>query len=150
LSGAIEVNHLAFRYSADTPLVLRDVSFSIRPGEFVAFVGASGSGKSTLLRLLLGFEKPLSGAIYFDGQDISGLDIQEVRNQMGVVLQNGKLLPGDIFTNIVGSSPLTVDHAWEAARMAGMEQDIKDLPMGMYTVVAEGGRGFPAVSGSAS
>ena len=142
LSGSIEVNHLAFRYSADTPLVLRDVSFSIRAGEFVAFVGASGSGKSTLLRLLLGFEKPLSGAIYFDGQDIAGLDIQEVRTQMGVVLQNGKLLPGDILTNIVGSSPLTVDHAWEAARMAGMEQDIKELPMGMYTVVAEGGRGL--------
>ena len=142
LSGAIEVNHVAFRYSADTPLVLRDVSFSIRPGEFVAFVGASGSGKSTLLRLLLGFEKPLSGAIYFDGQDIAGLDIQEVRTQMGVVLQNGKLLPGDILTNIIGSNPLTVDHAWEAARMAGMEQDIKDLPMGMYTVVAEGGRGL--------
>ena len=142
LSGAIEVNHVAFRYSADTPLVLRDVSFSIRAGEFVAFVGASGSGKSTLLRLLLGFEKPLSGAIYFDGQDIAGLDIREVRTQMGVVLQNGKLLPGDILTNIIGSSPLTVDHAWEAARMAGMEQDIKDLPMGMYTVVAEGGRGL--------
>jgi NHLM bacteriocin system ABC transporter ATP-binding protein len=142
LSGAIEVNHVAFRYSADTPLVLRDVSFSIRAGEFVAFVGASGSGKSTLLRLLLGFEKPLSGAIYFDGQDLSGLDIQEVRTQMGVVLQNGKLLPGDILTNIIGSNPLTVDHAWEAARMAGMEQDIKDLPMGMYTVVAEGGRGL--------
>ncbi len=142
LSGAIEVNHVAFRYSPDTPLVLRDVSFSIRAGEFVAFVGASGSGKSTLLRLLLGFEKPLSGAIYFDGQDIAGLDIQEVRTQMGVVLQNGKLLPGDILTNIIGSSPLTVDHAWEAARMAGMEQDIKDLPMGMYTVVAEGGRGL--------
>jgi NHLM bacteriocin system ABC transporter ATP-binding protein len=142
LSGAIEVNHLAFRYSPETPLVLRDVSFSIRAGEFVAFVGASGSGKSTLLRLLLGFEKPLSGAIYFDGQDIGGLDIQEVRAQMGVVLQNGKLLPGDILTNIIGSRPLTVDHAWEAARMAGIEQDIKDLPMGMYTVVAEGGRGL--------
>ena len=108
----------------------------------MAFVGASGSGKSTLLRLLLGFEKPLSGAIYFDGQDIAGLDIQEVRAQMGVVLQNGKLLPGDILTNIIGSSPLTVDHAWEAARMAGIEQDIKDLPMGMYTVVAEGGKGL--------
>ena len=142
LTGAIEANHLAFRYSADTPLVLRDISFSIRAGEFVAFVGASGSGKSTLLRLLLGFEKPMSGAIYFDGQDIAGLDIQEVRLQMGVVLQNGKLLPGDILTNIIGSSPLTVDHAWEAARMAGMEEDIKALPMGMYTVVAEGGRGL--------
>jgi ATP-binding cassette subfamily C protein len=142
LTGSIEVNHLAFRYSADTPPILRDVSFSIRPGEFVAFVGASGSGKSTLLRLLLGFERPMSGAIYFDGQDLAGLDIQEVRLQMGIVLQNGKLLPGDILTNIIGSAPLTVDDAWEAVRMAGLEADIKALPMGMYTMVSEGGKGL--------
>jgi len=142
LSGSIEVNHLAFRYSVDTPPVLRDVSFAIRPGEFVAFVGASGSGKSTLLRLLLGFERPMSGAIYYDGQDLAGLDIQEVRLQMGIVLQNGKLLPGDILTNIIGSAPLTVDDAWEAVRMAGLEEDIKALPMGMYTMVSEGGKGL--------
>jgi ATP-binding cassette subfamily C protein len=142
LSGSVEVNHLAFRYSVDTPLVLRDVSFAIRPGEFVAFVGASGSGKSTLLRLLLGFERPISGAIYYDGQDLAGLDIQEVRLQMGIVLQNGKLMPGDILTNIIGSAPLTVDDAWEAVRMAGLEEDIKALPMGMYTMVSEGGKGL--------
>jgi len=142
LTGGIEVNHLAFRYSNDTPIILRDVSFSIRPGEFVALVGASGTGKSTLLRLLLGFERPLSGAIYYDGQDLAGLDLQEVRLQMGIVLQNGKLLPGDILTNIVGSAPLTVDDAWAAARMAGLEDDIKALPMGMYTMVSEGGKGL--------
>jgi NHLM bacteriocin system ABC transporter ATP-binding protein len=145
LSGSIEVNHLAFRYadlSNTAPLVLRDVSFSIRPGEFVALVGASGAGKSTLLRLLLGFERPLSGAIYYDGQDLAGLDLQEVRLQMGIVLQNGKLLPGDILTNIVGSAPVTVDDAWEAVRMAGLEDDIRALPMGMYTMVSEGGKGL--------
>jgi len=140
LRGGIEMNHASFRYGADSPLVLRDVSFSINPGEFVAFTGASGSGKSTLLRLLLGFEQPLSGAIYYDGQDFAGLDLQEVRRQMGVVLQSGKLLPGDILTNIIGTSPLTVDDAWEAARVAGIEEDIKTLPMGMYTMVAEGGK----------
>jgi ATP-binding cassette subfamily C protein len=142
LTGGIEVNHLAFRYSADTPPILRDVSFSIRPGEFVAFVGASGSGKSTLLRVLLGFEQPLSGAVYYDGQDLAGLDMREVRLQMGVVLQNGKLLPGDVLTNIVGSAPLSVDDAWEAVRMAGLEPDIKAMPMGMYTVISEGGKGL--------
>ena len=142
LTGGIEVNHLAFRYSNDTPLILRDVSFSIQPGEFIALVGASGAGKSTLLRLLLGFEKPLSGAIYYDGQDLAGLDVQEVRLQMGIVLQSGKLLPGDILTNIIGAAPLTVDDAWEAARMAGLEDDIKALPMGMYTMVSEGGKGL--------
>ena len=145
LTGTIEVNHLAFRYSNSsnvTPLVLRDVSFSIRPGEFIALVGESGAGKSTMLRLLMGFERPLSGAIYYDGQDLAGIDIQEVRLQMGIVLQNGKLLPGDILTNIIGSAPLTVDDAWEAVRLAGLEDDIKALPMGMYTMVSEGGKGL--------
>jgi ATP-binding cassette subfamily C protein len=142
LRGNIEVNHLAFRYREDTPLVLRDLSLSIAAGEFVAFVGASGCGKSTLFRLLLGFEKPESGAIYYDGQDMAGLDIQAVRQQMGVVLQNGKLLSGDIFTNIVGSAPLTVEDAWEAARLSGLDQDISAMPMGMHTVVSEGGGGL--------
>jgi NHLM bacteriocin system ABC transporter ATP-binding protein len=142
LTGAIEVNHLAFRYREDTPLVLRDVSMSIAPGQFVAFVGSSGCGKSTLFRLLLGFEKPDSGSIYYDGQDLQSVDIQSVRRQIGVVLQNGRLLSGDIFTNIVGSAPLTVDDAWEAARMSGLDQDIRVMPMGMHTVIAEGGGGL--------
>jgi ABC-type bacteriocin/lantibiotic exporter with double-glycine peptidase domain len=94
----------------------------------VAFVGASGSGKSTLLRMLLGFEQPTFGAVYYDGQDLAGLDIRAVRRQLGVVLQNSKLMPGDIFSNIVGSLPLSLDDAWEAARLAGLEQDIRALP----------------------
>lgn len=138
LSGAIDINHVTFRYAADGPTILNDISISINPGEFVAFVGPSGSGKSTLFRLLLGFEQPESGGVYYDGQDLSGLDVAAVRRQLGVVLQNGKLMPGDIFTNIVGSSPLTPDDAWEAARMAGFEDDIKSMPMGMHTVIAEG------------
>ncbi len=138
LSGDIDINHVGFRYLADGPLILDDISIRIEPGEFVAFVGPSGSGKSTLFRLLLGFERPQAGAIYYDGQDLAGLDIGAVRRQLGVVLQNGRLMPGDIFTNIVGSSPYTLDDAWEAARMAGFEDDIKSMPMGMHTVIAEG------------
>ncbi len=142
LSGEIEVSHLSFRYESDGPLVLDDLSFHVNPGEFIAIVGPSGSGKSTLLRLLLGFEEPESGSIYYDGQDLANLDIQALRQQFGVVLQNGKLLPGDIFTNIVGSSLLTIEDAWEAARMAGIEKDIKQMPMGMHTVISEGGGGI--------
>jgi ATP-binding cassette subfamily C protein len=138
LSGSIDINHITFRYTADGPAILNDISISINPGEFIAFVGPSGSGKSTLFRLLLGFEHAESGAIYYDGQDLSGLDVAAVRRQLGVVLQNGKLMPGDIFTNIVGSSPLTLDDAWQAARMAGLEEDINSMPMGMHTVIAEG------------
>jgi ABC-type bacteriocin/lantibiotic exporter with double-glycine peptidase domain len=139
LNGAIEVSHLTFRYQADAPLVLRDVSFAVRPGEFVAIVGPSGSGKSSLFRLLLGFEKPESGAIYCDAQDLSGLDVQAVRQQMGVVIQNARVASGSIFENIIGSSPLSVDDAWDAARGAGLAEDINQMPMGMYTIVSEGG-----------
>ncbi|EGY00388.1 ABC-type bacteriocin/lantibiotic exporter [Nitrospirillum viridazoti Y2] len=139
-TGAIDISHVSFRYSADGPLILDDVSISIRPGEFVAIVGASGSGKSTLFRLLLGFERPQGGAIYYDGQDLAGLDLGAVRRQLGVVLQNGKLIPGPLSSNIIGASTrLTVDDAWEAARLAGLDQDIRAMPMGMHTVIAEGG-----------
>ena len=140
LTGDIEVQHAAFRYSAERPLVLRDLSLRIKPGEFVALVGPSGSGKSTLLRLLLGFEHLDSGAIYFDGQDLDGpRRATSLRRQIGVVLQNGRLMSGDIFTNIVGSSTATLDEAWEAARMAGFAEDIEAMPMGMHTVISEGG-----------
>jgi NHLM bacteriocin system ABC transporter ATP-binding protein len=143
LSGEVEVYHLSFRYTAEGPLILKDVSLLIRPGEFVALVGGSGSGKSTLLRLLLGFEKPESGAILYDSQELSSLDLREVRRQIGVVLQSSKLMPTDIYRNIIGShTTLTLNDAWEAARMAGLDRDIKNMPMGMNTVVSEGGGTF--------
>jgi ATP-binding cassette subfamily C protein len=139
LSGAIEMSNIVFRYDQDSPLVLRGLTLSVQAGEFVAIIGQSGCGKSTVLRLLLGFEKPESGSIYFDGQDLSGLDVQGVRQQSGVVLQSGRLVAGTILTNIIGSASLTGEDAWEAARMAGMDADIKAMPMGLHTVVSEGG-----------
>ena len=139
LQGNIEISHVHFRYHPDTPLVLRDVSLSVKPGEFVAIVGPSGSGKSSLFRLLLGFEKPEAGAIYYDAQDLAGLDVQVVRQQVGAVIQNARLASGSILENILGSAPLTVDDAWEAARLAGLAQDISEMPMGMHTIVSEGG-----------
>ena len=142
LTGEIEVSHLTFRYAKDGPPILRDVSLHIRPGEFVALVGGSGSGKSTLLRLLLGFEKPEAGAILYDNQDLNSLDLREVRQQVGVVLQSSKLMPTDIYRNIIGSHQLSLNDAWEAARMSGLDRDIKNMPMGMNTVVSEGGGTF--------
>lgn len=139
LRGNIEVSHINFRYGEDTPLVLKDVSIKVEPGEFVALVGGSGSGKSTLLRLLLGFEKAESGSIYFDNKDLDSLDISSVRRQMGVVLQNGSIMQGSIYKNIVGSSLLTVDDAWDAAKMVGLDEDIRAMPMGMYTELPPGG-----------
>lgn len=140
LNGDIEISHLSFAYTPDGPPILKDVSLHIEAGEFVAIVGSSGSGKSTLLRLLLGFETPTSGAIYYDRQDLAGLDLGAVRRQLGVVLQNGQLLSGDIFANIIGSAAtLTIDDAWEAAAQAGIADDIRAMPMGMHTLVSDGG-----------
>ena len=138
LSGGIEVSHLSFAYGEDNKDVLHDISFQIAAGENVAIVGHSGCGKSTLVRLLLGFEKPRSGAIYYDGQSLAELSLPSVRSQMGVVLQNGQLMSGDIFTNIVGQAALTQDDAWEAAEAAGIADDIRAMPMGMNTVISEG------------
>lgn len=139
LVGGIEVSNLSFRYAPDMPEVIKGVSFDAKPGQFIAIVGPSGCGKSTLLRLLLGFEKPDTGGIYYDGQDISSVDITLLRQQLGVVLQNGRLMAGNIYENIVGSKSLTVKEAMLAAKMAGFDKDIKDMPMGIHTVVNEGG-----------
>lgn len=139
LAGVIEVSHVSFRYEADKPLVLKDVSFRVSAGQLVALIGPSGCGKSTLLRLLLGFEEPETGVVFYDGMDLKGLDTTSVRRQMGVVLQNSFPFRGDILSNIIGSKPLTIDDAWEAARLAGLDQDIKQMPMGMHTVITEAG-----------
>ncbi|MEM6319714.1 MAG: ATP-binding cassette domain-containing protein, partial [Bacteroidota bacterium] len=138
LKGEIEFNQIFFRYQEDLPLVLDNVSFTIKAGEMVAFVGPSGSGKSTVLRILLGFEKPVSGSVYYDGQEFLTLNKDLLRKQLGVVLQNGSLLPGSILKNIVGNANLNVADAWEAARMAGIEKDIQEMPMGIHTVISEG------------
>lgn len=138
LSGTLEVKNLTFSYREDTPNVLNDVSFRIAAGEHVAIVGKSGCGKSTLIRLLLGFEAPKSGAVYYDGQDLAELSLPSVRSQLGVVLQNGQLMTGDIFHNIIGTNDLTLDDAWTAAEAAGVADDIREMPMQMNTIVSEG------------
>lgn len=139
LTGRIAFSHVSFRYAPDSPHVLRDVSLTVNPGEFVALVGPSGSGKSSLFRLLLGFEEHESGTITLDGQDLRGLDLPAVRRQMGVVLQHGRLTAASIFENIANGALITQDEAWEAARNAGFADDVTAMPMGMHTVVSEGG-----------
>lgn len=143
LSGSIELNNVSFRYSENSPLIIDDLSLKVRPGEYLAIVGKTGCGKSTLMRLLLGFETPNSGAVYYDGKDINSVDIRSLRQKIGTVMQDGKLFSGDIFANIVICAPwLTLDDAWEAARMAGFDQDIHNMPMGMNTIISEGGGGI--------
>ena len=143
LGGNIELSHVSFRYTDTMPDVLDDLSIRIKSGEYVAIVGETGCGKSTLVRILLGFEKPRKGAVFFDGKDINSLDLRSLRRHIGVVMQNGKLLMGSIFENITISAPwLTMDEAWDAAETAGIAQDIREMPMGMQTMISEGQGGI--------
>ncbi len=142
LAGRLDMVHVYFRYENQNRDILSDINFSVAPGEHVALVGPSGAGKSTLLRLLLGFESPTQGAIYYDGQDLSTLNVSQIRRQIGVVMQNGSLFPGSILDNIIGSSLLTMEDAWAAAKSCGLDEDIKSMPMGMQTMIGENGGGL--------
>jgi ABC-type bacteriocin/lantibiotic exporter with double-glycine peptidase domain len=142
LSGKVEVSNVVFRYPGDVESVLSGVSFKVEPGEFVAIAGPSGSGKSTLMRLLLGLETPHAGAVLYDGSDMRGLDAQEVRRQIGAVSQRARLASGTIFENIRAATDAARDEVWEAARLAGIADELKALPMGLDTVVTDGGRNF--------
>ena len=139
VTGAIELTDVTFRYSEDGPAIVEDLSLSIHPGDYVAIVGRTGCGKSTLVRLLLGFEEPELGTICYDGRDLDTLDKRSLRRHIGVVLQTGRLVSGNIFQNITLSAPyLTMDEAWEAAELAGIADDIRAMPMGMFTRISEG------------
>lgn len=143
LSGNIEINNVSFRYNEEMPLVLNNITLKIRSGQYIALVGKTGCGKSTLMRLLLGFETPQRGAIYFDGQDIARIDLRSLRQNIGSVMQMGQLFSGNIFANIVVTAPwLSIDDAWQAAELAGIADDIRAMPMGMHTMISEGSGGI--------
>ena len=143
LTGGIEVSGVSFSYAEGSPEVLRNLSFKVRPGEYVALVGKSGCGKSTILRLLLGFEKPSRGTIFYGPHDVSKVDLRSLRSSIGVVMQDGRLFMGDLASNITIANPTaTLDDAWEAAELAGIADDIRKMPMGMQTLVTEGGGGI--------
>ncbi len=143
ISGNVEISNVSFRYTEDMPYVLDNLSLRVRAGQYLAIVGPTGCGKSTLVRLLLGFEKPEKGAVYYDGHDISTVDIGSLRRNIGCVIQNGKLFQGSIFSNIVVTAPwLGLKEAEEAAELAGMAEDISLMPMGMHTIISEGSGGI--------
>jgi len=143
ISGGIELNHVSFRYGAESPYILNDLSLAVKPGEYVAIVGRTGCGKSTLVRLLLGFEKPEKGTICYDGRDMAEVDLPSLRRQIGTVMQDAGLFQGSIFENIVITAPqLTLDDAWNAAEKAGIAEDIRAMPMGMHTMISEGQGGI--------
>ncbi|MBQ9384141.1 MAG: NHLP bacteriocin export ABC transporter permease/ATPase subunit [Ruminiclostridium sp.] len=143
LMGGIELNNVTFAYNPDMPNVLDGVSLKISPGQYVAICGKTGCGKSTLMRIMLGFEKPQRGGVFYDGKDLERIDLKSLRRKIGTVMQAGKLFTGDIYSNIVITNPrLTLDDAWEAAEMAGFADDIRSMPMGMFTLISEGQGGI--------
>ena len=143
LHGGIELSHISFRYDESMPYVIDDLSLKIKPGEYLAIVGSTGCGKSTLMRLLLGFETPQKGSIFFDKKDINKIDLESLRRKIGSVMQDGKLFLGDIYSNIVITAPqLTLDDAWEAAEVASIAEDIRNMPMDMHTFICEGQGGI--------
>lgn len=140
LQGGIELSHVCFRYDENGEKILKDISVNIHPGQYIGIVGRSGCGKSTLIRLLLGLEQPVKGTIYFDGMDMSRLDVRSVRKHIGTVTQDSQLFTGNIFYNIAITTPnLTKEEAWEALRAADFEDDVREMPMGLNTVISEGG-----------
>ena len=139
ITGSVSIEHVSFRYTEDGPYILDDLSLRIKQGEYVAVVGRTGCGKSTLIRLLLGFEKPETGAIYYNNNDLNDIDLPSLRKRIGTVMQDAGLFSGSIYENIVITAPqLTQEDAWEAAEAAGLAEDIRAMPMGMHTVISEG------------
>lgn len=143
LRGGIELSHVSFRYDESMNNVIDDLSLKIRAGEYLAIVGSTGCGKSTLLRLMLGFEKPQKGSIFYDRYDLNRVDLQSLRKKIGVVMQDSGLFQGDIYSNIVIAAPqLGMKEAWEAAEIASVAEDIRQMPMGMNTLISEGQGGI--------
>lgn len=138
LSGDIQIRGLGFRYDEQSPYIISNLDLHIKSGEFLAIVGKSGCGKSTLIRLLLNFEQPCEGGIYFDGKSYAEMNVKNVRNQIGTVLQSGGLIAGDILSNITCSRNISFEDACTAAEKAGLKDDIDAMPMGMNTSVGEG------------
>ncbi len=140
LSGAIEVHNASFRYVENQPFILENIDMKISPGEYIAIVGPSGAGKSSLLKLMLGFENLSSGSVFYDKHDLSQINKQSLRKQIGVVMQNDMLISGSIYKNIVGASGMTMEDAWRAAEMVGIAEDIQAMPMNMHTMISDGGQ----------
>lgn len=139
LSGQISLARVGFAYAENEPPVLSDISFRVKPGEKVAIVGPSGAGKSTLARLMIGLYRPVSGGVFYDGDDLSALDLPSLRRQIGVVCQGAHVFGMTIRANIALANPdATPEEVAEAARLAEIHDDIAAMPMGYETILSDG------------
>lgn len=140
LKGGIELDRVSFRYAPTSPLVVKDVSVQIEPGQFVAIVGRSGAGKSTLANLLLGLYLPTSGRVLYDGADMGDLDLRSVRGQMGVVPQEPAFFSTTLRANIALRDPtMALETVVEASRLARLHDDVMSMPMGYDTPLVDRG-----------
>ena len=143
LNGTLALKHVSFGYSKEGKKILDNLDFTVNKGEYVALVGKSGCGKSTTIKLLLGFENPGKGDVFYNGQPLRALDLKSVRKNIGVVLQSGTVIRGTIEDNIkLNNANLTEEEVWEAAKTAGLEEDILMLPLGLKTPLPYGGKGM--------
>lgn len=135
--GKIEINNVTLMNPDTGRMILNKISLTIEPEKFVALIGSSGAGKSSIFRLLLGFETANSGTITIDGDHLDDIDLQFMRKQFGVVLQSTNILPGTILSNITTNSNLTLNEAWKLAEYVGLDKDIQQMPMKMYTYISD-------------
>ena len=142
LTGDVRLDHVTFSYSKEAPPLLQDISIVAEPGEFIALVGPTGSGKSTVMRLLLGFEKPEQGAVYYGGKDLTQINAQQVRRQMGVVLQTSQILEGSIKENVARARFVTENEILKALDRANFTEDLRQLGMGIETILSNFGAGI--------
>jgi len=143
ITGKIDIRGLKFRYADDMPLLFDGFNLSINSGDYVALVGSSGCGKSTLMRLMLGLEHAQAGSIFYDQYDLNDVTLRSLRQFcIGICMQDGQLVEGTIRDNIIFNNPeLTDEDAWEAARMAALDEDIRKMPLGMDTPISVDGKG---------
>ena len=136
IKGKIELQDVTFSYSADSRPVISDLNLVVMPGESIGIVGSSGSGKSTLLRLLLGFEKPMSGYVYYDDIRLDQYNLQNLRRQFGVVMQNDSVYSGSIRMNIGMSGDADMEKVKAAAKKAAVADEIEAMPMKYNTLLS--------------
>lgn len=143
ITGAIDINHVSFRYDDKSPLILDDVSLHIPAGQNVGVVGSSGCGKSSLMRIMLGFEKPTSGSVFYGQYNLENVNMGSMRQYIGYCPQFMQVFPGTISENIRLAAPMASDEeVWEAARIASLDEDIRKMPLQMETTLGEGGSGL--------
>ncbi len=140
LDGRVEVSNVSFSYGEGETQVLNNISVKAETGDYIGIVGGSGCGKSTLFQIMLGFEKPDKGVVFYDHRDLEHINKPELRKKLGVVLQEESLFTGSIYENIaVSAEKLTLEDAWKLLEEVQLKEEVEEMPMGLHTLVTESG-----------